>query len=62
MPDNSGTHLKATPAAVHELCKRLPSKAQHSPIDAYSCDLHILDAVQDSQLVTCVALEDWHQA
>ena len=34
-----------------------------SPIEAYSyCDLHILDAVQDSQQVTCMTLEDWHQA
>ena len=33
-----------------------------SPIEAYSCDLHILDAVQDSQQVTCMTLEDWCQA
>ena len=32
------------------------------PIEAYSCNLHVLDAVQDSQQVTCMAAEDWHQA
>ena len=32
-----------------------------SPIEAYSYDLHILDAVQDSQQVICMTLEDWHQ-
>ena len=36
--------------------------ALKSPIEAYSCDLHILDSVQDSQQVTCMTLEDWHQA
>ena len=33
-----------------------------SPIEAYSCDLHILDAVQESQQITCMTLEDWCQA
>ena len=33
-----------------------------SPIEAYSSDLHVLDAVQDSQQVTCMTLEDWCQA
>ena len=37
-------------------------KGLASPIEAYSCDLHILDAVQDSQQVTCKTLEDWYQA
>ena len=44
-----------------KLCKKLPSDLT-SPIEAYSCDLHILDVVQDSQQVTCMTLEDWHQA
>ena len=29
-----------------------------SPIEAYSCDMHNLGAVQDSQQVTCMTLED----
>ena len=33
-----------------------------SLIEAYSCNLCILDAVQDSQQVTCMTLEDWCQA
>ena len=37
-------------------------KGLTSPIEAYSCDLHVLDAVQDSQQVTCMTLEGWHQA
>ena len=37
-------------------------KGSISPIEANSCDLHILDAVQDSQQVACMTLEDWHWA
>ena len=37
-------------------------KGPVSPIETYSCNLHILNAVQDSQQVTCMTLEDWHQA
>ena len=48
MPDNSGMHLKVKGAA--------------SPIKAYSYDLHVLDAVQDSEQVTCMTLEDWCEA
>ena len=32
-------------------------KDSASPIKAYSYDLHILDAVQDSQQVTCMTLK-----
>ena len=32
------------------------------PIEAYNCNLHVLDAIQDSNQVTCMTLEDWHQA
>ena len=61
MPDNSGTHLKLTAAAVQAV-HQAALEGSASPIKAYSCDLHILDAVQDSQQVTCMTLEDWHQA
>ena len=37
-------------------------KGAASHIEAYSYDLHVLDAVQDSQQVTCMILKDWHQA
>ena len=61
MPDNSGTHLKVTAAAVQAV-QEAALKGCTSPIEAYSCHLHILDAVQDSQQVACMTLEDWHQA
>ena len=61
MPDNSGTHLKVTAALVQAVQEAAP-EGPVSPIEAYSCDLHVLDAVQDSQQVACMILEDWHQA
>ena len=59
--DNLGTHLKVTAAAVQAV-QEAALEGPTSPIEAYSCDLHIQDAVQDSQQVTCMTLEDWHQA
>ena len=53
MPDNSCTHLKVTAAAVWAV-QEAALKGPTSPIEACSCDLHILNAVQDSQQVTCV--------
>ena len=61
MPDNSGTHPKVT-AAVAWAVQEAALKGPTSPIEAYSCNLHILDAVQDSWQVACMTLEDWHQA
>ena len=61
MPDNSGTHLKVTAAAVQAV-QEATLEGPTSPIETYSCDLHGLDTVQDSQQVTCMTLEDWHQA
>ena len=61
MPDNSGTHLKVTAAAVQAV-KEVALEGPASPIKAYSCDLHVLDTVQDSQQVTYMTLEDWCQA
>ena len=60
MPDNSSTHLKFTATAVQAV-QEATLKGPASPIEAYSCDLHILDAIQDSKQVTCMTLEDWHQ-
>ena len=37
-------------------------KGPASPIEAYSYDLHILDAIQECQQVTCMTLDDWCQA
>ena len=59
MPDDSGTHLKVTATAVQAV-QEAALKGPISPIEAYSCGLHILDVFQDSQQVTCMTLEDWH--
>ena len=49
-------------AAAVQAVQEAGLKGSASPIEAYSCDLHILDTVQDSQQVACITLEDWHQA
>ena len=54
-------HQKVTAAAVRAV-QEAALKGPISPIEAYSCDLHVLDAVQDSQQVACMTLEDWQQA
>ena len=61
MPDNSGTHLKVTTAAVQAV-QEAALKGPAGPIEAYSYDLHVLNAIQESKQVTCMTLEDWHQA
>ena len=61
IPDNSGSHLQVTAAAVQTV-QDAALEGPTSPIEAYSCNLHILDSVQDSQQVACMTMEDWHQA
>ena len=61
MPDNSGTHLQVTAAAVQAV-QETAIEGLTSPMEAYSCNLHVLDSVQDSLQVTSMTLEDWHQA
>ena len=61
IPDNSGTHLMVTAAAVQAV-QEAALKDLTTPIEACSCDLHVLDTVQGSQQVACMTLEDWHQA
>ena len=61
MPDNSGTHLKVTVVAAQAVQETV-LEGPTSPMDTYSCNLYILDAVQDSQQVACMTLEDWCQA
>ena len=55
MPDNSGTHLNFTDAAVWAV-QEAALKGPTSLIKAYSCDLHVLAAVQNSQQVACMTL------
>ena len=33
-----------------------------SPIEAYSCNLHVLDPVEDGLQIACMTADDWHQA
>ena len=61
MPDNSDTPLKVTATAVQAVQEAVLERPV-SPIEAYCCNLHVLDAVQDSQQVACMTIEDWHQA
>ena len=61
MPDNSGTYLQVTAAAVWAV-QEAALEGPTSPMEAYSCDLHNQDSVQDSQQVTCMTKEDWLQA
>ena len=58
MPDSSGTHLKVTATAV----QAVQEATLNGTVEAYSCKLHVLDAIQDSKQVACMTLEDWHQA
>ena len=59
-PNSSGTHLKVTATAVR-VVQEAALKGLVSPIEACSCDLHVLDAMQESKQVTCMTLDDWHQ-
>ena len=61
MPDSLGTHLKVTATAVQAV-QEATLEGLVSPIETYSCDLHILDGIQDSNQVACMTLENWHQA
>ena len=61
MPDNLGTSLKVTAAAVRAIQEATLEKPV-SPIEAYSYDLHVVGAIQDIQQVGQMTLDDWHQA
>ena len=61
MPDNLGTSLKVTAAAVRAI-QGATLDQPACPIEAYSYDLHVIGATQDSQLVAQMTLDDWQQA
>ena len=61
MPDNSGTGLKVNAAAIRAIQEAVLSQPACS-IEAYSCDLHVVGAIQDSQQVAQMTLDDWQQA
>ena len=61
MPDTSYMHIQVTTAAVQAV-QETAHKGSISPIEAYSSDVHVLDSVEESQQVACMAADDWHQA
>ena len=61
MPDNLGTHLQVTAVAVQAM-QEATIEGPVSPIEAYRCNLHVLDSIGDSPHVTCMTMNDWHQA
>ena len=61
MPVNLGTSLKVTATAVRAIQEAASDKPVY-PIEAYSYDLHVIGAIQDSQQVAQMTLDDWQQA
>ena len=61
MPDNLGTSLKVNATAIRAIQEAALDQPA-CPIEAYSYDLHVIGAVQDSQQVAQMTLDDWQQA
>ena len=61
MPDSLGTSLKVYAAAIRAIQEAALDQPA-CPIEAYSCNLHVVGAIQDSQEVAQMTLDDWHQA
>ena len=60
IPDNSDTSLKVTATAVRVIQEAALEKPV-CPIKAYSYDLHVMGAIQDSKQVAQMTLDDWWQ-
>ena len=60
MPSALG-HLQVTAAAVQAV-QEATFKGPVNPTEVYSCNLHILDSMKDSLQVTCMTIDDLHQA
>ena len=61
MPDNLGTTLKVNAAAIRAIQEAVLDQPV-CPIEAYSYNLHVVGAIQDSQQVAKMTLDDWQQA
>ena len=61
MPDNLGTSLKVNAAAIRAIQEAALGQPA-CPIEAYSYNLHVVGAIQDSQQVAQMTLDDWWQA
>ena len=60
MPKALGTHHQVPVVAIKAL-QEDTLEGPASPIEAYSCNLHILDLVGDGLQVNCMTTDDWHQ-
>ena len=60
MPDNPGTNLKVNAAAIRAIQEAALEKPA-CPMEAYSYNLHAIGAIQDSQQVAQMTLDDRHQ-
>ena len=61
VPDTSETHHWVTAVAVQAM-QEAALKGLMSPTEANSCNLHVLDQVEDGLQVTCMTTDDWQQA
>ena len=61
MPDSLGTSLKVNAAAIRAIQEAALDQPA-CPIEAYSCNLHVIGAIQDSKQVAQITLDDWWQA
>ena len=61
MPDNLRTGVRVTAAAVRAI-QEVALDQPACPIEAYSCNMHVVGAVQDSQQVAQMTLNDWREA
>ena len=60
MPNNSGTGLKVNAVAIRAIQEAALDQPA-CPIEAYSYDMHVIGAIQDSQQVAQMTLDDWRQ-
>ena len=60
MPDSSGTGLKVNAVAVRAIQEAAIDQPA-CPIETYGCN-HVIGAMQDSQQVAQMTLDDWQQA
>ena len=60
MPDNLGTSLNVNAAAIRAIQEAALDQPA-CPIEAYSYELDVIGANQDSQQVAQMTLDDWHQ-
>ena len=58
MPDNLGTSLKVNAVAIRAIQEAALDQPA-CPIEVYSYDFHVIGAIQASQQVAQMTLDDW---